>query len=79
MVEITADFAHAHIMTHGLLLEGNKGFELVDAGLGTLIFSIDGVSQDVYEIYRVGGAQMWLGKIWREWPTMCKSIKLTVI
>lgn len=55
MVEITADFAHAHIMTHGLLLEGNKGFELVDAGLGTLIFSIDGVSQDVYEIYRVGG------------------------
>ena len=55
MVAITSEFAHSHIMTHGLRLSGEKGYRLVDAGLGTLIFSIDGISQDVYEIYRVGG------------------------
>lgn len=50
-----ASTAHAHIMTNGLLLNEEKIKDYIEAGLGTLIFSIDGITQEVYEKYRVGG------------------------
>lgn len=55
MVAITSEYAHSHIMTNGLLLNKEKIKTLMLNGLGTLIFSIDGFSQGVYEKYRVGG------------------------
>jgi len=55
MVKIVADYAHAHISTNGLLIDENKIEKLFMSGLGTLIISIDGISQEVYEQYRIGG------------------------
>ncbi len=54
-VEMVSDYAHVHISTNSLLLNEEKIEKLVTRGLGTLIVSIDGFSQKVYEKYRVGG------------------------
>lgn len=54
-IDKVSQHAHSHIMTNGLLLDGSKISSYLDAGLGTLFFSIDGVTQSVYEKYRVGG------------------------
>lgn len=55
MVGMVSEYAHSHIMTNGLLLDHEKIRTLILNGLGTLIFSIDGMTQSVYEKYRVGG------------------------
>ena len=54
-IEKVSQSAHSHIMTNGLLLNEDKIKRMLNAGLGTLIFSIDGVTQEVYEKYRVQG------------------------
>ena len=55
MIDQVSTYAHAHISTNALLLNEQKSENLVRSGLGTLIISIDGMSQNVYEKYRVGG------------------------
>ena len=55
MIEDVSTYAHAHISTNALMLNEQKSENLVRSGLGTLIISIDGMSQSVYEKYRVGG------------------------
>ena len=54
-IEKVSHSAHSHIMTNGLLLNEEKIKGMLNAGLGTLIFSLDGVTQEVYEKYRVQG------------------------
>ena len=53
---------HSHIMTNGVNLDEEKISSMVKAGLGTLIFSIDGVTQEIYEKYRIGGD---CEKVWK--------------
>jgi len=55
MISTVSEYAHAHISTNGLLLNKRKCEELIKSGVGTLIISIDGMTQDVYEKYRIGG------------------------
>ena len=55
MIKNVSEYAHVHIMTNGELFTDEKIEEILTSGIGTLFFSIDGVTQDVYEIYRVGG------------------------
>jgi len=55
MISITAKYAHPHISTNAILLDKEKAEKLITSGLGTLIISIDGVSQNTYEKYRIGG------------------------
>ena len=54
-IDKVSETAHSHIMTNGLLLDEEAIKKYFEAGLGTLIFSIDGLTQNVYEKYRVGG------------------------
>ena len=60
-IQEVSQSAHSHIMTNGLLLNEEKLNGYLNSGLGTLIFSIDGVTQSTYEKYRVGGncSQAW--------------------
>ena len=46
---------HSHIMTNGVELNEEKISSMINSGLGSLIFSVDGVTQNVYEKYRIGG------------------------
>tara|TARA_Y100000590_G_C15514072_1_gene936546 strand:- start:367 stop:1038 length:672 start_codon:yes stop_codon:yes gene_type:complete len=55
MISMVNEYAHPHISTNGILLDKKKCDELIKSGVGTVIVSIDGVSQNVYEKYRVGG------------------------
>jgi len=55
MIDHVSSYAHAHISTNALMLNEKKAEDLVRSGLGTLIISIDGMTQTVYEKYRVGG------------------------
>ncbi len=55
MIEIASKYAHTHISTNGMLIDSIKAEKLITSGLGTLIISIDGYSQEVYEKYRIGG------------------------
>lgn len=43
------------IFTNGLLLTPEYSEQLIDAGLDRILFSVDGATQDVYKINRVGG------------------------
>tara|TARA_B100001175_G_C19443918_1_gene607709 strand:- start:279 stop:1232 length:954 start_codon:yes stop_codon:yes gene_type:complete len=54
-IEMVSDYAHVHISTNSLLLNEEKIEKLITKGCGTLIVSIDGFSQEVYQKYRVGG------------------------
>ena len=54
-VKIAAKDAHVQINTNGTLLNRDMLASLYDNGLGTLMYSIDGVTQETYEKYRVGG------------------------
>lgn len=54
-VKIAARDAHIQINTNGTLLDVDMLTSLYDNGLGTLMYSIDGVTQKTYEKYRVGG------------------------
>ena len=55
MIQIISTFAQSNISTHALLLDAQKCSQLINSGVTDLIVSIDGVSQPVYEKYRVGG------------------------
>lgn len=55
MIRLTAEFAKVNISTNALLLDPSKAEELITSGVFDLIVSIDGMSQEVYEKYRVGG------------------------
>ena len=44
-----------NVSTHGNGLSRQYAFDLIGAGLGQLIVSIDGSNQQTYEMYRVGG------------------------
>jgi len=54
-IETVSDYAHVHISTNALLVNEEKIEKLITKGCGTLIVSMDGFSQKVYEQYRVGG------------------------
>ncbi len=55
-IKCVSKTAHSHVMTNGLLLDEKKINEYCSSGLGSLFFSIDGVTQETYEKYRVGGS-----------------------
>lgn len=55
MISYAAQFARVNISTNALLLDELRAKALIDSGVSDLIVSIDGVSQEVYEKYRVGG------------------------
>lgn len=55
MIKMTSEYAHAHISTNAHFLDGDRCEKTIKSGLGTLIISIDGMSQEVYEKYRVRG------------------------
>ena len=54
-IKIASKDAHIQINTNGTLLNKDLLRNLYESGLGTLMFSIDGVTQEIYEKYRVGG------------------------
>jgi wyosine [tRNA(Phe)-imidazoG37] synthetase (radical SAM superfamily) len=55
MITYAAQFARVNISTNALLLDEPRTKALINSGVSDLIVSIDGVSQEVYEKYRVGG------------------------
>jgi len=55
MVRYASQFSRTNISTNGLMLTPQLAEELITSGVAEVIVSIDGVSQEVYEQYRVGG------------------------
>lgn len=55
MVSLASTFTETNISTNALLLDEAKAEALITSGVTDLIVSIDGVSQEVYAKYRVGG------------------------
>ena len=55
MIENVSSYASVNISTNALLLDVAKAECLINSGVSDLIVSIDGVSQPVYSLYRVGG------------------------
>lgn len=55
MIAYTAAFARTNISTNGMALTREMAEALITSGVAEVIVSIDGVSQEVYEQYRVGG------------------------
>lgn len=55
IIRYAAQFCRTNISTHALTLTEESTEELVLSGVSEIIVSIDGVSQEVYEVYRVGG------------------------
>jgi MoaA/NifB/PqqE/SkfB family radical SAM enzyme/predicted SAM-dependent methyltransferase len=55
MIAYAAEFTRTNISTNGLLLTEESAERLITSGVSDVIVSIDGVAQDVYEKYRVGG------------------------
>lgn len=55
IIAYTAEFAKTNISTNGMSLTNAKAEALISSGVSDIIVSIDGVSQEVYEQYRVGG------------------------
>lgn len=55
IIACTAEFAPCSISTNGMVLTQENAEKLIASGVRDIIFSIDGVSQEVYEKYRVGG------------------------
>ena len=55
IIEHTSQFARTNISTNGNSLTEDKAARLIASGVSDIIVSIDGVSQEVYEKYRVGG------------------------
>jgi len=43
------------VYTNGLLLDSDYARKIVDAGLGEIRFSVDGATQEIYGLNRVGG------------------------
>ena len=55
MIRYASAFAKTNISTNGLNLTPELSEQLITSGVDTLIVSIDGATQQVYEKYRVGG------------------------
>lgn len=55
MIRLAATFAATHISTNALTLKRDTAEALITSGVSEILVSIDGITQDVYEIYRVGG------------------------
>lgn len=55
IINYASYFSKTIISTNGLLLTEGIATQLINSMLGTIIFSIDGTTQDVYQKYRVGG------------------------
>lgn len=55
MIRYVSGFAKVNISTNGLMLTPKTAEQLVNSGVYSIIFSIDGMTQEVYEKYRVGG------------------------
>jgi len=43
------------VFTNGLLLDEGRSREIIKAGLGSIRFSVDGATQEIYKLNRVGG------------------------
>ena len=55
MIEYASAFARTNISTNGQAMTVEKAEKLILSSATDIIFSIDGVTQEVYEKYRVGG------------------------
>jgi MoaA/NifB/PqqE/SkfB family radical SAM enzyme/predicted SAM-dependent methyltransferase len=55
MVRYTTPFARTNISTNGMNMTRELAEQLILSGVSDVIVSIDGVTQEVYERYRVGG------------------------
>jgi MoaA/NifB/PqqE/SkfB family radical SAM enzyme/predicted SAM-dependent methyltransferase len=55
MIRHTAVFARTNISTNGMNMTSKIAEQLIMSGVSDIIVSIDGVTQEVYERYRVGG------------------------
>lgn len=55
MIHYTAPFARTNISTNAISLSSELAEQLILSGVAEIIVSIDGVSQEVYAQYRVGG------------------------
>jgi MoaA/NifB/PqqE/SkfB family radical SAM enzyme/predicted SAM-dependent methyltransferase len=66
MIKYASTFTKTNISTNGIILDEYKAEELITSGVSEIIVSIDGVSQEVYEKYRVGGnvQQAWQSLYW---------------
>ena len=51
MITLTSKYAHPHLSTNGILIDQMKAEQIITSGLGTMIISIDGMSQEIYEKY----------------------------
>jgi MoaA/NifB/PqqE/SkfB family radical SAM enzyme/predicted SAM-dependent methyltransferase len=55
MIKYVSEFTKTNISTNGTFLNERLAEELISSGVSEIIVSIDGVTQEVYEKYRVGG------------------------
>jgi radical SAM protein with 4Fe4S-binding SPASM domain len=55
MIRHASQFTRTNISTNGLTLTPELAEELITSGVSDIIVSIDGITQEVYEKYRVGG------------------------
>jgi len=55
MIKYAITFTKTNISTNGKSMSEEKAEKLIRSGVTDIIFSIDGISQDIYEKYRVGG------------------------
>ncbi|MDD2733782.1 MAG: SPASM domain-containing protein [Desulfuromonadaceae bacterium] len=56
MLEYTATFTKSNISTNGQSMTPEMAERLIKSGVTDIIVSIDGVTQEIYEQYRVGGS-----------------------
>ncbi len=55
MIKYASQFTRVNISTNGTMLDEDLARELILSGVADVIVSIDGMTQEVYEKYRVGG------------------------
>lgn len=55
IIRYASEFTTTNISTNGMSMTATKAEELITSGVSDIIISVDGVSQEVYEQYRVGG------------------------
>lgn len=56
MIEYASTFTRTNISTNGNSINDIKASQLITSGVSTIIVSIDGVTQEVYEQYRIKGS-----------------------
>lgn len=55
MIRYASTVTRTNISTNGLILTEETAEALITSGIGDIIVSMDGVTQDVYQKYRIGG------------------------